>query len=1244
MQGDKQVIDMAVLQDIERRIEELSPSGFQQLCDAYLLSKNRGLYSSFIRKGSMLGKDKTIKGTPDTVIYTYENRILLIEYSTDNTAKAKKLIEDIDKCIEKYDAKISQVETIALFANYRLEENEIIEVKGYATSKRANCEIYDVGSLALDINTNHYHLISTHLGIHVDTGQVVSLETFVREYQRKSAEIATPLDNPFLFRETELTSVIECLNDSDIVILKGSPGVGKTKLALESIGRYQKEHQSYRCFAISYKYADLLTDMAQNIHADADCILFVDDANTVGHFKQVLGFYKKYRKGCTKLLITVRDYALGTIRDWCYPYQPKEVLVETFNADKIEGIIAATYGINNHAYLDTICRLSNGNPRIAMMLAKLASEEQSIQSLNNVAQVFDLYFANIYNNKQLTEDILKVAGLIAFFQYIDYRNAPNLLEHIIPFGINRNDFYDAIKVLNELEIVDIPLEGYVKIGEQNLSTYIVYRVFIKDKLLSVDTLFSLMSERSVRLFREKVISIDVAFDRDRVSGIVRPALLRYIKNHSGDDLIYVYNNFWVYLIDESLQFVHHHISGVAASGEGDYDFCYEENHFALGTNKDPYLELLSLLWRYSGKRFDMTLCLTLEYVEKCKSLAPQLAYHIKKVFNVTYWDYSLGYDLQKKLIAYIENNIDKDKLCKALLWPVAQLFTQFSFRYDDPVEKYSFRLCTIQPKDDEWKCEVRKRVWELLSCHYTEQFLDFMDKYTTSPVEVVPEVAAYDIPYIDAQISSHLSPENLDHCICVQNYVRWAKRNSIINDHLSTVGKRFYSDDYEFYVRLRWDYLRDREECDVDDIEDYELFKKKELKENFVFDNEKSAKSFIKRYTNLYVHKIPNKETLQHSLMMVIDINLTVNKSIGFFLLRDILRNNMAGTQSYHICGHLSDEEKAVKIWSHIRKYSFTHKAEWVLQYLYSVPEGYVKKGHFSYLAECLEQTENGISIFWNGLLRHQYLTGKPLDSLLQRIYNLNDKGKRIEFRGYQIVSLSQRVSDSAIFFKSYIQQCEINGYRDFDYKKELLTSLVKQSPSFILTFVSSSIQYWDSYEHGTISNLQFVWGIQGHHELMEKVFDYLLSVSPYIYDKYFDYSYAFFSDLKEEAERKEATRFLTSYYKNSGNNYKAIDFVVYVAKRYYHDLYKELMIDYVVSYDETDFFRIDWFGNRGHYTTSGDITHYDVIVRQWTSVLEIIEDVDNIKALAVISQIKEIVSDSKERADKERAKRRLND
>ena len=241
---------------------------------------------------------------------------------------------------------------------------------------------------------------------------------------------------------------------------------------------------------------------------------------------------------------------------------------------------------------------------------------------------------------------------------------------------------------------------------------------------------------------------------------------------------------------------------------------------------------------------------------------------------------------------------------------------------------------------------------------------DFIDKYTTSPVEVVPEVADYDMSFIEAIISHHLNPDNFEHCLCVQNYIRWAKRNGIANEDLLALGKRFYSDDYAFYIKLRRDDLHDREECDIDDIEDYEIFKKKGLKENFVFENEKSANIFIKRYTRLYGHNNLNKETLQHSLMMVININLAEQKSIGYYLLRTILRNNLAGIQSYYIYGHLSDKEKAVKIWSYIRRYPFAQKAEWALQYLYSVPVGYVNNGHFSYLAECFEQTENNINIF----------------------------------------------------------------------------------------------------------------------------------------------------------------------------------------------------------------------------------------------------------------------------------------
>ena len=108
---------MAILQDIERRIEELSPSGFQQLGEAYLLSKDRNKFAVFLRIGTKLGKDKTVKGTPDTLVYTYDKEYLFIEYSTNSTDKEKKLIEDIDKNIKKHKVNLLLLSEIIIFVN-----------------------------------------------------------------------------------------------------------------------------------------------------------------------------------------------------------------------------------------------------------------------------------------------------------------------------------------------------------------------------------------------------------------------------------------------------------------------------------------------------------------------------------------------------------------------------------------------------------------------------------------------------------------------------------------------------------------------------------------------------------------------------------------------------------------------------------------------------------------------------------------------------------------------------------------------------------------------------------------------------------------------------------------------------------------------------------------------------------------------------------------------------------------------
>ncbi|EMO03024.1 hypothetical protein LEP1GSC116_0095 [Leptospira interrogans serovar Icterohaemorrhagiae str. Verdun HP] len=54
------------------------------------------------------------------------------------------------------------------------------------------------------LSTNHHDLVSDYLGLSYDTGQIVSIEKFISEYNRSSHGIATPLDNEFVQRRQEM--------------------------------------------------------------------------------------------------------------------------------------------------------------------------------------------------------------------------------------------------------------------------------------------------------------------------------------------------------------------------------------------------------------------------------------------------------------------------------------------------------------------------------------------------------------------------------------------------------------------------------------------------------------------------------------------------------------------------------------------------------------------------------------------------------------------------------------------------------------------------------------------------------------------------------------------------------------------------------------------------------------------------------------------------------------------------------
>lgn len=417
---------MSRLQTIENALASINETVFQELCDSFLILKNEN-YRAFSRVGSQSGKQKTIKGTPDTFLLLPNGKYVFVEYSTNITKGVSKLREDIEKCLDTTKTKIpiNQIVEIILCINFNLNVDEIQSLKNLLGKTKIALTIYTLDSLSLELHLQHRDIVHKYLGLPLDTGQIVSIRTFVDEYNKASKGIATPLNNTFLHREEELENIKQVIKQKDFLIITGIAGVGKTKIAIEAINSFLAENLSYNAFCLSYKNCELLSDLYQHFDDKKDYILFVDDANRIDAFNQITGFYKSQRQGNLKIIITARDYALPIVESYCFGFAPVQYTLKKFSDEQITDIIKAEpFNISNWQFHKEIIRIADGNPRLAIMTALLAKQEQNIYALADVSDLFEKYFSTFINDdgEFSNQFNIKCLGIIAFFNAVPYKD------------------------------------------------------------------------------------------------------------------------------------------------------------------------------------------------------------------------------------------------------------------------------------------------------------------------------------------------------------------------------------------------------------------------------------------------------------------------------------------------------------------------------------------------------------------------------------------------------------------------------------------------------------------------------------------------------------------------------------------------------------------------------------------------------------------------------------------------------
>lgn len=239
------------------------------------------------------------------------------------------------------------------------------------------------------ITIKKIEVLSSDIKTILNPNLIISPEEFIIQYEQPTLRIATPLSNTFYGRESEIDDGLVKLDKSDILIVTGAPGVGKTKLGIELCKRFISKYDEYKFYCLTnFNTEDVYTAFHSVIQKKDKIIVFIDDANRVGgNYSAILHHLKMVKKGNLKIVVSVRDYALDSIFAKTYDYHYETMEILCFSDEDISNILDSN-GFNfSYACKYRINLISRGNARLAMMCAKVARETNRLDSLRNASEL-----------------------------------------------------------------------------------------------------------------------------------------------------------------------------------------------------------------------------------------------------------------------------------------------------------------------------------------------------------------------------------------------------------------------------------------------------------------------------------------------------------------------------------------------------------------------------------------------------------------------------------------------------------------------------------------------------------------------------------------------------------------------------------------------------------------------------------------------------------------------------------------
>lgn len=1090
---------MSKLDQIQSALKQINQAKFQKLVDAYL---HRTLDVKEINPaGSMAGEEKTTKGTPDTLIKLNNEKYVFVESTTQKTNLLKKFSEDTIKCLDKQKTSIpiSKIEKIILACNSDLSTEDKKELIKLGKKKHCIIEFLDLSTLAFDLHRKFQPLAKEFLGIEIDTGQILSPGDFVKEYQ--NSKYATPLDNEFYYRETEKNNILEALNSNDLIVLLGKPGVGKTRLALECAQEFLQAFSSFEPFVIVNKRLDVHEDIKAYFGNDGDYVIIVDDANKLhqlSHILQLLKEQSETRK--IKVILTVRDYAVNKVRDDSRDYPSVEMELGRFSDEEISKILENDFGIRHHEYLHRICRIAQGNPRLAIMAANIALDRQ--KNINDISSLYDEYFDSIskdldeFKNKKLTV----ITGIISFFKVLDITDIDFLERVAKSFGLTSQELREGLEELHKLEVVDLDYE-VVKISDQILGTYLFYKVFFKDESVSFSILLDDFFDHHAYRLIDSLIPIMRDFDAKVISEKLQPHVDKKweeIKENE-DRLLSFVKVFHFLKKTETLLYLRRKIGSLKEVVVPD-----TEPEFETASNQsitDPYLQILKL---FHGEDTDTVLTLLWTRLEKNLSLLPEVIHLLKEDLCFDHESHHWEYLTQKVIVTNLIEKSYESELYRKIFVTVAGKYLQMRFHSISSASHLSVTTHNFLLIPCESIFEIRGKIWDRIIEFYREgcyqsEIRSILKSYMEVWAEnyAVKEIVEKDSEILLPFILS-LDKERYEDCVLANAYFAYLENVGVEFDN--SLRDEFTSKTYEVSRVLSHD---DRQRMRLGHNE-YEQQRQRKIESYFgsyTLENYQELISQCEEIQTTFTSQSDFHQLLwplTGVLLNLANTNRELFAQVVTYLLNSGNRIYLAGLPV--VAKLLEITAEPIEIYEKIKKGNFNLKTNWLFSFFEGLDEKLINDffvGELYNLYETVDLRE--IPLDFEYLEKYTKADNKILINAINVLFERTKNGEEnFNFHylfnpyGNSFQKLETIFVEEVPLLKEiYLHQCKIDDL--LSHEGQTLQKIVELDSEFLFEYLDFLYGREDSFRvfHNGNIDFSFLWEKDDYRDLLFSVFEF---------------------------------------------------------------------------------------------------------------------------------------------------------